>query len=148
MTLTVKKVGEDIEALRFNTAISQLMIFVNEVMKAEQRPRAMLESFVLLLAPFAPHVAEELWSRLGHTESLALEPWPEHDPAKIISSTAEIVIQVNGKVRSRMAVALDTDDAGLEKEALADEAVRRNLEGKQVVRVIVVKNKLVNIVVR
>ena len=145
---TVKKVGEDIEGLRFNTAISQLMIFVNEVMKAEQRPRAMLESFVLLLAPFAPHIAEELWSRLGHTGSLALEPWPAHDPAKIISSTVEIVLQVNGKLRSKMAVALDTDEAGLEKEALADEAVRRNIEGKKVVRVITVKNKLVNIVVR
>jgi leucyl-tRNA synthetase len=108
----------------------------------------MLESFVLLLAPFAPHVAEELWSRLGHAGSLALEPWPAHDPAKIISSTVEIVIQVNGKVRSKMAVALGTDDATLEKEALSDDAVRRNLEGKQVVRVIVIKNKLVNIVVR
>ena len=147
---TVRKVGEDIEGLRFNTAISQLMIFVNEMMKAEQRPRAMLESFVLLLAPFAPHVAEELWSRLGHTTSLAHEPWPVFDPAKIATSTVEIVLQVNGKVR----VEDGRGHGGHGRcrtaggSALADETVRRNIEGKQVVRVIIVKNKLVNIVVR
>ncbi len=145
---TVKKVGEDIEGLRFNTAISQLMIFVNEVMKAEERPRAMLDQFILLVAPFAPHLAEELWSRFGHTASLALEPWPVFDPAKIATSTVEVVLQVNGKVRSKMAVAVGMDDAGLEAAARADEAIRKHLEGKQVVRVIVVKDKLVNIVVR
>jgi leucyl-tRNA synthetase len=145
---TVRKVGEDIEGLRFNTAISQLMIFVNEMMKTEERPRAMLESFILLVAPFAPHLAEELWSRMGHTASLAYEPWPVFDPAKIATTTVEVVLQVNGKVRSKMEVAVDMDDAGLQAAAVADEAVKRNVEGKQVVRVIIVKNKLVNIVVR
>ncbi len=145
---TIRKVGEDIEALRFNTAISQLMIFVNEVMKAEERPRAMLDQFILLVAPFAPHLAEELWSRFGHTTSLSHEPWPVFDPAKIATSTVEIVLQVNGKVRSKMEAAVDLDDAAVQAAALADEVVRRNVEGKQVVRVIVVKNKIVNIVVR
>jgi leucyl-tRNA synthetase len=145
---TVRKVGEDIEALRFNTAISQLMIFVNEVMKAEERPRAMLDQFILLIAPFAPHVAEELWSRFGHTTSLSHEPWPAFDVAKIATSTVEIVVQVNGKVRSKIEAAVDIDEASLQAVALADESVKRNMEGKQVVRVIIVKNKLVNIVVR
>jgi len=145
---TVKKVGEDIEGLRFNTAIAQLMIFVNELTKSEQRPRTILEPFVLLLAPFAPHIAEELWSALGHTRSLTFEPWPSYDPAKIASDTVEVVLQVNGKVRSKMSVPVDAGEQELERFALADENVRRHVEGKQVVKVIVVKNKLVNVVVR
>lgn len=145
---TVKKVGEDIEGLRFNTAIAQLMIFVNELTKSEQRPRTILEPFVLLLAPFAPHIAEELWSALGHTRSLTFEPWPSYDPAKIASDTVEVVLQVNGKVRSKMSVPVDAGEQELERFALADENVRRHVEGKQVVNVIVVKNKLVNVVVR
>mgnify|MGYP003381976133 CR=1 FL=1 len=145
---TIRKVGEDIEGLRFNTAISQLMIFVNDMMKEEQRPRAMLDQFILLVAPFAPHLAEELWSRFGHTSSLSHEPWPVFDPAKIATTTVEIVLQVNGKVRSKMEAAVAMDDAALQAAALADDVVKRNIEGKQVVRVIIVKNKLVNIVVR
>ncbi|CAG0998386.1 partial Leucine--tRNA ligase, partial [Anaerolineae bacterium] len=89
-----------------------------------------------------------LWSRFGHTTSLSHEPWPVFDPAKIATSTVEIVLQVNGKVRSKMEAAVDLDDAAVQAAALADEVVRRNVEGKQVVRVIVVKNKIVNIVVR
>ena len=145
---TVRKVGEDIEGLHFNTAIAQLMIFVNEVMKSDQRPRAILEPFILLLAPFAPHIAEELWSALGHTLSLSFESWPSYDPAKIASDTVEVVLQVNGKVRSKMLAAMDAGEQELERAALGDENVKRHLEGKQMVRVIVVKNKLVNVVVR
>ena len=145
---TVRKVGEDIEGLHFNTAIAQLMIFVNEVMKSELRPRAILEPFILLLAPFAPHIAEELWSALGHKRSLTFESWPSYDPAKIASDTVEVVLQVNGKVRSKMFAAMDAGGQELERAALGDENVKRHLEGKQVVKVIVVKNKLVNIVVR
>ena len=145
---TVKKVGEDIEGLRFNTAIAQLMICVNEIMKAEDRPRALLEPFLLLLAPFAPHVAEELWSALGHPQSLAYEPWPAFDPAKIASDTVEVVLQVNGKVRSKMSVPANAGEQELERAARADENVQRHMQGKQVAKVIVVKNKLVNIVVR
>jgi len=145
---TVKKVTLDIEALRFNTAISQLMIFTNEAMKLEAKPRQLLESFVLLLSPFAPHVAEELWERLGHAESLAYEPWPVFDPAKVIEKTIEVVFQVNGKVRAKAEVRLDTSEAELERLALQDPSVNRHLDGKSVQRTIVVKNKLVNFVCR
>lgn len=144
---TVKKVGSDIESLRFNTAISQLMIFVNEAMKLEDRPRRLLEPFVLLLAPFAPHIAEELWERFGRTTSLAYEPWPMHEEQKTIEATIEIVFQVNGKVRSKAQVALDTDEKELERIALEDSNVKRHLDGKKIARRIVVKNKLVNLVV-
>ena len=144
---TVRKVTGDIVALRFNTAISQLMIFVNEATKLAERPRRLLEGFVLLLAPFAPHIAEELWSRLGHPESLAYVPWPAYDDAKAAESTVEIVLQVNGKVRSRATVEIGTPERRLEEIALADENMRRHLDGKQIRKAIVVKDKLVNIVV-
>ena len=144
---TVKKVGEDVEALRFNTAISQMMIFLNEAMKQEQKPRRLLENFILLVAPFAPHLAEELWQKLGHTMSLAYEAWPVFDPSKIIEDTIEVVFQVNGKVRSKVQVALNTAEGELEALAKSDTHVQRHLDGKQIKRTIVVKNKLVNIVV-
>ena len=145
---TIKKITEDIEALRFNTAISQMMILVNEVTKLHVRPRSLLESFVLLLGPFAPHIAEELWARLGHSTTMAYEPWPSYDEKKIQKSMVEVVLQVNGKVRSKIEVALDTPEHDLEALCLADEAVRRHMDGKKLVNAIVVKNKLVNIVVR
>ena len=144
----MKKVGEDIEALRFNTAISQLMIFVNAVMQQEGRPRRLLEPFVKLLSPFAPHLAEELWSTLGHESTITYEPWPEFDAAMLQASTVEVVVQVNGKVRSRLSVAVDAPDAELEARARADEAVRKHIDGKNVLKAIVVKNKLVNLVVQ
>ena len=145
---TVKKVGEDIEALRFNTAIAQLMIFVNEVTKQESRPRKLLEPFVLILAPFAPHIAEELWLKLGHPGSLAYEQWPAYDPAKLARTTVEVVLQVNGKLRGRIEVDKDTSEKDLEARALEDDNIRRHTSGKTLVRTIAVKNKLVNIVVR
>ena len=145
---TVKKVGEDIEALRFNTAISQMMIFVNTVMQHPERPRQVLEPFVKLVSPFAPHLAEELWAILGHSTSIAYEPWPSYDPAKLISTSIEIVVQVNGKVRGRMSVPRGTADADLERIARTDDNVNRHLDGKSVVKAIVVKDKLVNFVVR
>ena len=145
---TAKKVGEDIEALRFNTAIAQMMIFVNEVMKREQRPRKLLEPFLLLVAPFAPHIAEELWSRLGHPKSLAYEQWPAYDPALLLRNTVEVVLQVNGKLRGKISVDVDLSGKDLEALALADENVRRHTEGKNVLKVITVPNKLVNVVVR
>ena len=145
---TVKKIGEDIEALRFNTAISQMMIFVNEVMKSESRPRQLLEPFVLLLAPFAPHIAEELWEKLGHTASLAREPWPLFEPEKLRQATVDVVIQVNGKVRGKIEVPVDSSDSDLQDLAVAEESVKKHLEGKSVMKTIVVRNKLVNLVVR
>jgi leucyl-tRNA synthetase len=145
---TVKKVGEDIETLRFNTAISQMMIFVNEVMKRDAHPRRVLEPFVLLLAPFAPHLAEELWSRLGHRESLTYEPWPSYDVEKLKRATVEVVLQVNGKVRGKIDVDIDTPEHDLEAMALADENVKRHLADKKVAKAVVVKNRLVNIVAK
>ena len=145
---TVKKVGEDIEALRFNTAISQMMILVNELTKTESRPRQVLEPFVLLLAPFAPHIAEELWQKLGHASSLANEPWPSFDESKMLQHTVEVVFQVNGKIRAKSNVPVDIDDSALKNLAYAEQNVRQHLDGKHVVKEIIVKNKLVNFVVR
>jgi leucyl-tRNA synthetase len=146
--VTVKKVGDDIEGLRFNTAIAQMMIFVNDVTRTDLRPRRILEPFVLLLAPFAPHLAEEIWEKLGHPATLLREPWPSYDEAKLRRATVEVVLQVNGKVRSKMEVAPGTAGNELEALALADDNVRRHMEGKAVVKRIVVPDKLVNIVVR
>jgi len=145
---TVKKVTEDIEGLRFNTAISQMMIFVNEVMKADVRPKRILDQFVLILSPFAPHVAEELWSVLGHRESLAYEPWPAYDPAKLVEENVEVVLQVNGKLRGKITVPVGLSEDEVQKRAFDDENVKKFVEGKSVVRVICVKDKLVNVVVK
>ncbi|MGA9117628.1 MAG: leucine--tRNA ligase [Bacteroidota bacterium] len=145
---TVRKVGEDIEALRFNTAIAQMMIFVNEATKAELRPREVLEPFLLLLAPFAPHCAEELWRLTGHGESLARGPWPAYDPLILELEHLEVVVQVNGKVRSRISVRAGTPEKELEALALADPDVQRHMEGKQFVRAVAVKDRIVNLVVR
>ncbi len=144
---TVKKIGEDIEGLRFNTAISQMMIFLNDAMKLEVRPRKEMEGFVQLLAPFAPHVAEELWEKLGHKTSLAYESWPVYDEAKCAEAAIEIVFQVNGKIRSKVSVAPSTPKEKLEELALADANVQKYLNGKKIVKKIVVPNKLVNIVI-
>jgi leucyl-tRNA synthetase len=145
---TVKKITEDIEALRFNTAIAQMMIFVNDVTRTNVRPRQILEPFLLVLSPFAPHLAEELWERLGHTRSIAYEKWPLFDPAKLSRETIEIVLQVNGKVRSKIEVSAGASEDDLRELALADESVKRHMAGKTLAKAIVVKNKLVNIVVR
>ncbi|MCU0452067.1 MAG: leucine--tRNA ligase [Bacteroidetes bacterium] len=145
---TLKKVGEDIESLRFNTAISQMMIFVNEAMKAERLPKGMMESFLLVLAPFAPHLAEELWERLGHGQTLAREPWPVYDPGKLASGSVEIVLQVNGKVRSKTTLPVEASEADMENAALGDAHVQRYVAGKTIVKKIIVRHKLVNIVVR
>ncbi len=144
---TVKKVTEDIEALRFNTAISQMMIFVNEAMKLEKKPKKLMEQFILILSPFAPHIAEELWSRFGKTQTLAYEPWPEYDEGKCVEETIEVVIQINGKLRSKLLVPLNTPQTELERLAKEDQIVKKYTDGKTVRKIIVVPNKLVNIVV-
>jgi leucyl-tRNA synthetase len=144
---TIKKVTEDIDTLNFNTAISQMMIFVNEFLNLEVKPRAAMESFVLLLAPFAPHIAEELWSKLGHPESLAYAAWPAWDASKIKVDTIEMVVQVNGKVRAKFPVALNIADDALKSMVLGHESVKKYIDGKKVQKVVVVKNKLVSIVI-
>ncbi|MDH7514287.1 MAG: leucine--tRNA ligase [Bacteroidota bacterium] len=145
---TIRKVTEDIENLRFNTAISQLMVFVNEMTKRAERPRSVLETFVLLLSPFAPHLAEELWSLLGHPETLAYEPWPVFNPEWTEDETAEIVIQVNGKIRGKITLPKGLPLEELEERARSNERIASLVEGKCIVKVIAVPDKLVNFVVR
>jgi leucyl-tRNA synthetase len=144
---TIQAVTEDMEGLRFNTAISRLMEFVNFFTNQDARPRSCLEPFVLLLAPLAPHLAEELWQALGHAGSLAYEPWPACNEKYIREDTVEMPIQINGRLRSRLVVPLSTSKEELETAALADHKVRRYLEGGTVRKVIVVPRKLINIVV-
>jgi leucyl-tRNA synthetase len=144
---TIKKIGEDIENLSFNTSVSQMMIFVNEFFKLDTKPRAAMEVFVLCLAPFAPHLGEELWQILGHTESVARVAFPEFDAAKLVQNEIEIVLQVSSKVRAKIVVPADSDAATLERIALQDPTVQKFLEGKTPKKVIVVPGKLVNVIV-
>jgi leucyl-tRNA synthetase len=144
---TIQKVGEDTDSLRFNTAISTMMEFVNHMTKLEVRPRRVLEPFVLLLAPYAPHIAEELWRVLGHTNTLAYEPWPKFDPNLAKADEIDIPVQVNGKLQTVLRVPAEIDDAALEAAAKADEKVMKALAGKTVKKVIVKSKKMVNVVV-
>jgi leucyl-tRNA synthetase len=145
---TIQKVTDDIHNLAFNTAISRMMEFTNYFTTASERPREAMQKFVLLLSPFAPHIAEELWHALGHTQSLAYEPWPEFDPALAKEDTIEVPVQINGKLRSKITAAAGADKEALESAARNDEKVRELLAGKQVVKVIVVPGRLVNFVVK
>ena len=145
---TVKKVSEDIEILGFNTAISQLMVFVNDCYKAEYIPRKYALGFIQLLAPFAPHLAEEMWEIYGNTESISYIPWPTFDESKLVSDTVEIVVQLMGKVKAKLDVKKDLTPAELEQIVLANEEVKELIEGKQVMKVIVVPGRLVNIVAK
>ena len=145
---TIKKVSEDIEILGFNTAISQLMVFVNDCYKAEYIPRKYALGFIQLLAPFAPHLAEEMWEIYGNTESISYVPWPTFDESKLVSDTVEIVVQLMGKVKAKLDVKKDLTPAELEQIVLANEEVKELIEGKQVMKVIVVPGRLVNIVAK
>ena len=145
---SIKKVGHDTAELAFNTAISQMMILINELFKEPELYRAIWEPFVLLLTPYAPHLAEELWERLGNPPPVSLHAWPAYDEALTVDERVTVVLQVNGKVRSKVEVDLDTDIAELERLAQANERVQEFTAGKQIVKVIAVANKLVNIVVR
>ncbi len=146
---TVKKVTEDIPALRFNTAIAQMMIFVNEANKLEQLPGSYMEKFIIILSPFAPHLAEELWSRFGHKESIFKSAaWMDYDDALTIMDSVEIVAQVNGKIRAKFQAPLDTAEQRLKELALKEQNVQVHLDGKRIVKEIIVKNKLVNLVVK
>ncbi|MEC0234767.1 leucine--tRNA ligase [Paenibacillus kribbensis] len=143
---TLKKVTEDLDALRFNTAISQLMIFTNDAYKAELLPRAAMENFVQMLSPLAPHLAEELWQLLGHSDSITYAAWPAYDEAWTVDAEVEIVVQVNGKIVQRAKIAKDLDAKEMETFALALDNVQQVLAGKTVRKVIAVPGKLVNIV--
>ena len=145
---TVKKVSEDFESLGFNTAISQMMIFINAVYKEEVFPKEYAEGFVKLLNPVAPHIGEELWEMLGHTGTIAFEAWPTYDESKLSDDEKEIAVQVNGKVRATIKIAVDEAEDSIKAKALEEENVKRHMEGKEVVKVIVIKGKIVNIVVK
>ncbi|MGA2702678.1 MAG: leucine--tRNA ligase [Isosphaeraceae bacterium] len=144
---TVAAVTDDLEALRFNTAISRLMEFVNAFTAMEVRPRTAMETFTLLLAPLAPHAGEELWQILGHDQTLAYEPWPAFDPALLKDEEIEVPVQVNSKLRGRVVVPADADGPQLEAAARGDERIATLLEGKTIRKVVVVPGKLVNFVV-
>ncbi|MDA1477683.1 leucine--tRNA ligase [Bacillus changyiensis] len=143
---TVMKVTDDFEGLRFNTAISQLMVFINEAYKAEALPKEYMEGFVKLLSPVAPHLAEELWSRLGHEDTITYEAWPVYDEEKLVDDEIEIVVQLNGKVKAKLNVPADSSKEQLEELAKNNDKVKEQLEGKTIRKVIAVPGKLVNIV--
>ncbi|CAM4212369.1 MULTISPECIES: leucine--tRNA ligase [Bacillus cereus group] len=141
---TVKKVTEDYAELRFNTAISQMMVFINDAYKAETLPKEYVEGFVKMIAPVAPHIGEELWSKLGYNETITYASWPTFDESKLVEDEVEIVVQVMGKVRAKLTMSKDASKE--EMEQLALEAIQDQIEGKTVRKVIVVPGKLVNIV--
>jgi leucyl-tRNA synthetase len=148
----IKKVTEDLDGLRFNTAISALMVFVNEAMTWETKPVSVLCDFVILLQPFAPHLAEELWAKLNSAfglqpSALPYAPWPKFDPTLLVESEMEIPVQVNGKLRDVIKVPANADNATLEAAAKASEKVQSFIAGKTIKKVIVVPQKLVNIAV-
>ena len=143
---TVKKVTDDFEGLRFNTAISQLMVFINEAYKADVLPKAYVEGFVKMIAPIVPHIAEELWSKLGHEDSIAYAAWPAYDEAKLVDDEVEIVVQINGKVKAKLMVPADATREALEAIAMEDGTIKEQIDGKTVRKVIAVPGKLVNIV--
>jgi len=144
---TIKKVGDDIESFGFNTAISAMMIFVNHLSKQAVRPKSVVEKLILILAPFAPHIAEELWEKLGHKDSLAYEPWPEYDRELIKEKEIELAVQVNGKIKDRIVVSADADQEQIKQKALASEKVIAAMAGKEPKKIIVIKSRLVNIVI-
>jgi leucyl-tRNA synthetase len=144
---TIKAVTQDVESLSFNTAIARMMEFVNFFTKEEVRPKEAMEKFILLLSPFAPHIAEELWEALGHTTSIFDARWPAFDPALTMEDTVVMAVQVNGKVRGRIEVPRDAAEADVIAAALSDEAVKAHVDGKPIRRRVVVPGRLVNLVV-
>ncbi len=146
---TVKKVSGDVDTLNFNTAISQMMVFINDAYKTKTIYRPYAEGFVKMFSAFAPHLGEELWtSVLGHDGSIAYEAWPTWDESKLVETTHTVVVQVNGKVRGKFEAAIGTDDEELKKLALELKTVKKQLEGKEIKKIIVVRGKVVNIVAK
>jgi leucyl-tRNA synthetase len=145
---TIKKVTSDTETLNFNTAISQMMIYSNELAKLAFVPASLWEPLVIMLSVYAPHLGEELWERLRKTKSVSKSPWPKYDESLTIDSENTIVVQVNGKIRDKFSAAPDTSGADLEKKALALPNIHKWIEGKIIAKVIAVPGKLVNIVVK
>ena len=145
---TVKKVTVDYENLHFNTAISQLMVFINDGYKQDKINRDYIKGFVKMLSPIAPHIAEELWEKLGGETTITYEDWPTYDESKLVAETVEIVAQVNGKVKDKIDVSPDATKDELVQIAMDNEKIQAAIEGKTVNRTIVVPGKLVNIVAK
>jgi leucyl-tRNA synthetase len=147
---TAKNITEDIEShdLKFNTCVSEMMIFMNEISKQEVYPRSVMEKFVKLLSPFAPHLAEEIWSRLGHTNTISYEPWPTYDESKLKRNVVTVVGQINGKLRAKVEVESDLPEDRLIEALKQNDKMKSYIDGKEIVKEIAVKNKLVNIVVK
>ena len=145
---TVKKVTEDFDTLNFNTAISQLMVFINDCYKANNIYKPYVEGFVKMLAPIAPHVSEELWQRLGNQETITYQPWPTYNASLLVDDEIEIVVQVNGKVRAKINIPKDLSKEDMQELALQNENVKLSIEGKEIKKVIAVPQKLVNIVAK
>ena len=145
---TVKKVTDDYEKLAFNTAISQMMIFVNEAYKFGKCPKEYAEGFIKMISCITPHLGEEIWNILGHNDTIAFESWPVYDEALCKDDTIEIVVQINGKVKAKLNIAVDEDKDVVMEMAMADENVKAAVEGKNIVKQIYVPNKLVNIVAK
>ncbi len=149
----IKKVTEDLEGMRFNTAISAMMVFVNEAITWETKPAAVLKTFLVLLQPFAPHLAEELWQKLhaalvSEPASLPYTPWPKYDPALLVESEIEMPVSVNGKMRDVIKVPVDADNATIEAMAKASEKVQQFMDGKAIKKVIIVPKKMINFIVQ
>ncbi|MCB0079834.1 MAG: class I tRNA ligase family protein, partial [Caldilineaceae bacterium] len=146
---TIQGITESVDSIdKLNTAVSRLMEFVNGAGRAETLPLEIVKSYLSLVAPFAPHVAEELWQRLGETDFIANAPWPAYDPALLATATVEIPVQINGRLRSVITVDAEADGAQMEQTALADETIVRHIDGKAVQRVIVVPGRMVNVIVK
>ena len=143
---TVKKVTEDYENLAFNTAISQMMIFTNEVYKVGKLPKKYAEGFVKMIYCIAPHIGEEMWNQLGHNNTITYEPWPTYDESKLVLNTIKMGVSVNGKPRATIEVAVDASEEEIKAIALNEEGVKRHTEGKEIKKIIVVKGKIINIV--
>jgi leucyl-tRNA synthetase len=146
----IKKVSDDLEHLRFNTAISAMMVFVNDANGWEALPKDVLKTFLVLLQPFSPHMAEELWSKFDHDSDLELpyQPWPSHDEALLVEDELALPVQVNGKLRDRITVSASASDEDIEEVALASEKVQQAIEGKEIKKIIIPRKKLVNIVAK
>ena len=145
---TIKKVSEDIEALKFNTGIAALMSLINEIQDAGSINKEEMKTYLILLNPFAPHITEEMWQLSGFKGMITETKWPEYDESKTIDSEIEIPVQVNGKLKSLINIALDEKQDNVLAKAKEDEKIKANIEGKTVIKEIYIKNKLVNIVVK
>ncbi|MDR1485948.1 MAG: leucine--tRNA ligase [Planctomycetaceae bacterium] len=145
---TIKNVTEDIRNMSFNTAIARMMEFTNFFLKEQVRPKSAMEKFVLILSPFAPHIAEELWSILGHDKTITFEAWPSFDETLIKESTLEIPVSINGKLRSKVIIPADADESELERLAFADAKINSLITGKTIVKKIIVRGKMVNLVIK